>query len=284
MPSSIVSPSPIDPSALPAPAVEASPARAEAPWRRVARRLAAMATRDKRMSHLFLRADGVTAWRAGIDEPVAGESAETWFAAHRGASVRIVLGGGLTRQILVRDPEAPLDDEDTLVAWARHQLAAYHGSGALTWPVATWIAPGQRIACALHGIDLGALRAAAVRHRVRLHSIEPAWSVALRSIGRCMPDLHDAPRHALALVESELVTWVRRESGRVVELTQRRLHSPTSASLAALVAELARSLPDEAPIGLAGYGLADSGPWLDLRLNVPTPLDLASPPSQWVVT
>lgn len=280
-----MSPSPID--ATTAPAL-AAPTRALVdPAGRaraaVARWLpASILARLTPPERLFLQADGVTSWPAGPDAPAIAPSAMAWLAPNRGRAVHVVLAGGFTRQILVRDPAAPLDDPATLVAWARHQFSGYYGSDALAWPCVTWVSHRQRVACALNGIDLDALRRSAAQHGVRLGSVEPWWSVALRALGRSEPERRAAPHFALALVEDTLLTWIRCEGGRIVDLAQRRLEANTSAALTALLAEIASPLPGDASICVGGYGLRDSGPWPDARWVVQARLDVASPPWPWV--
>ena len=231
---------------------------------------------------LLLHDSGAFAWAPDVSAPPeALASAIEWLSTHPGCRVNVVLGGSLTRQVVVADAGLPLDDETTLVAWARHQLAAYHGDAALSWPIVPWLSARQRGACALNGIDLFELRRVAAVHGVQLRRVEPWWSVALRAAEAQAPLVVKQPSWGLALVEATGLTWVACEHGRVAAIVHRRLDQALTADVVELVAELMADSPRPLPACIVGHGLRDSGPWPE-HLFVPAAIDRLMPPITWV--
>lgn len=126
-----------------------------------------------------------------------------WCAAHAGARVELLAGPDRMHSLLVPD-DLPLADEAALLGYARLQFTHYFGPAAQHWPLAAW----ERGACALTD-DLAALRAAAAAQRVRITSLRPSWALAAATDG-------DA-----AILDGGMLTWLRRQDGRLVELQQR---------------------------------------------------------------
>lgn len=265
-----MSPSPTDPSpcAPPAaPATLASGARAGAWPERVLRRLRRATGRSAAYT-LFVQAGGVIAWgpvaQAEADASRAHSalhiSTAEWCAAHPGQAAALVVSGHLLFSLHV-STALPLTDAAALRAYAQQQFSHYHGGQAQAWPLAVWQDAHQRVACALHGIDLTALRAQAEAHDVRLRCMLPAWAVALQSARHQVPALARG-RCAVVLVEGTLVTWMALHGGTLVGLRERFLHTPTTAALTALLAELTAEfsllgLLEQQPVVL-GYGLNDA--------------------------
>jgi hypothetical protein len=211
---------------------------------------------------LYLHPQGLTAWRAGA-VPTAPEhfaDFDAWCRAHPGSQARLLLSGKGLHSLLI-DPGLSLGDEETLRTYARQQFAHYHGAPARQWPIAVWSdgkPEGHAGACALHGFDLDALRASAKAHQVHLTGVAPLWSAGLGSLAQRVPAFGGPGRHALALVEGRLVTWLVTESGAVTALRQRHLDAPDTARLAALLNDLsAGTEPLSTPPLLVGWGLDD---------------------------
>ena len=219
------------------------------------------ATRRGAVHTLFVHAGGVSAFspaaRGDATGPHAHASAGGWCAAHRGHAANVVVSGHLLFSLHV-SAALPLGDATTLRTYAQQQFGHYHGAQAQAWPLAVWHEARQRVACALHGIDLPALRAQAEAHGVHLRYMVPAWAVALRSARQQVPSLASG-RSAVVLVEGTLVTWMLLDSGALAGLRERFLDTPTPASLTALLTELnAEFGAFDAPPVVLGYGLADA--------------------------
>jgi hypothetical protein len=258
---------------------------------------------------LFVDAGGARAWRpaAQADAAASGahstwhSSAAEWCAAHPGQAADVVVSGHLLFSLHV-SPALPLADAPALRAYALQQFGHYHGSQAQAWPLAVWPDARQRVACALHGIDLPALRAQAEAHGVHLRCMLPAWAVALQAARHQVPALAGG-RRAVVLVEGTLVTWMALDDGTLVALRERFLDTPSAASLCSLLAELNADVnadvsadhnegsapcgPFDQPPVVLGYGLTDT---------LAAPIDAASfafqtlgsladgaPAGQWVV-
>ena len=253
-----MSPSPIDVAAAPSISVRASgwPARALRQLRRV--------TRRDGVHTLFVHAGGVNAWapaaQAKGTEAQAHTTVGDWCAAHPGQAANVVASGHLLFSLHI-DAGLPLADAAALRSYAQQQFGHYHGTAAQAWPLAVWPESRQRVACALHGIDLPALRAQAEAHDVHLRCMLPAWAVALEAARQQAPAVMGG-RSAVVLIEATLVTWMALQGGALVGLRERFLDTPTTASLTALLAELNAEfgpvgLLDHQPVVL-GYGLNDA--------------------------
>ena len=222
------------------------------------------ATRRSGVHTLFVHRGGISAWvpiaQAKATEPQAHTTAGEWCAAHRGQAANVVVSGHLLFSLHI-DAALPLTDAAALRTYARQQFGHYHGTPAQAWPLALWPDAHQRVACALHGIDLPALRAQAEAHDVHLRCMLPAWALALQSARHQVPALAGG-RCAVVLVEGTLVTWMALHGGALVGLRERFLDTPTTAALTELLAELNAEF---SPLGLleqqpvvVGYGLTDA--------------------------
>lgn len=191
--------SPIDAHPLrasPAPAAGVA-AAARAMWRRPA------------PVRLLLTGDGVV-------DPAgqAWPDFAAWCAAHAGARAELLLGAAQAHSLLL-PPDLPLPDEDARLAYARLQFSHYFGPAAQTWPLASW--PGG--VCALAEGDLAALQATAAAQRVLLVSVRPSWTLAPATDGD------------VAVVDGPVMTWLRRQDGRIVDLQQRHVDDALLAGL-----------------------------------------------------
>ncbi len=226
------------------------------------------ATRRSAVHTLFVQAGGVSAWGPAARAEAGAShahstlhmSAAEWCAAHPGQAANVVVSGHLLFSLHV-DAALRLADATALRTYAQQQFSHYHGTPAQAWPLAVWPGAHQRVACALHGIDLPALRAHAEAHDVHLRCMLPAWAVALQSARHQVPTLARA-RCAVVLVEGTLVTWMALHGGALVGLRERFLDTPTTAALAALLADLTAEfsplgLLEQQPVVL-GYGLTDA--------------------------
>lgn len=246
----------------------------------------ALAGRDS-VRTVFLQPDA--AWSYARDEaaPTRIVPVADWTGVHAGGNVRLVLSGALTYQLVVSDPELPLEDVDALQSWARHQFVHYHGPAAQRWPLAPWLQGTQRGASSVHGIDLDAMLQRAREQRIRLRAVQPWWAVALKAAEDQAPPLSLAERAELWLVEALQVTRVVCEQGRVLQIEQHWLERADAPALGSLLAALAgpeaggklaegRTLP-----WVVGYGLAPEGlEALPVRwLGLPTG---DSPPARWI--
>ena len=198
---------------------------------------------------VFVRDDGWFSYAPGEAQPRRFAAWADWCAEHAGANVRLVVSGALTHQLIAAE-DLPLDDEDSVEQWARHQLRHYHGAAAARWPVAPWSSAGQRGASALHGLDLASMLACAERLNVNVRAVQPWWSVALRAAARRAPALDLAARAELWLVEGSQATRVACAAGRVHQIDQRWLDEPSLPALNRALAELSSDAP-----WVLGYGI-----------------------------
>lgn len=233
------------------------------PWAtRWTRRLRAL-FRDRETWLLFARSDGVWSWAApearsdAAQLPTRHERVDDWMARHPGQRVRLLLSSELLHQVSLPGDGPSLHDEIALADHARHRLVHYHGSEAQRWPLAVWHANGQSGACALHGLDLDALKGLARRHDVRLTAVGPWWAAALATAARRHPRLGQADQAGLLLAEGRRMTGLRIAHGRVVEVGMRYLDEATLSSARAAAAEwLADGGTPDGPVLLTGYGLS----------------------------
>lgn len=247
-----------------------------------------------------LQAGGVLSWdvakRAAGEPPATARLAEfdhfdAWCTANEGCDARLFVSGHLLHSLWI-DPALKLADEEAVRAYARQQFAHYHGAPARQWPLAVWAEGAQAGACALHALDLDALRASAARHGVRLRSVAPLWSAGLGSLTARVPAFADAGPRALALVEGTLVTWLLADAGRVLALQQRFLDAPQVEALAALLGRLTAEggLMVDLPV-VVGWGLHDAETSAEpsteltsrLRAHVVGSLAGSGPAADWVL-
>lgn len=209
-----------------------------APWARAFRRGIGRRPRHT----VYARPQGLQSWPSDarwIPGAAASEFVDfaAWCAANEGADATLRLSGHLIHNLIV-DPALALADEDAVRRYAGQQFAHYHGPQAHDWPLAPWFDASGAGVCALHGLDLAALRATASRHDVRLRGVAPAWSAGLASATIAKPSLGAAGRRALAVVEGTMLTWLVIENGRITALQQRYLDAPRVGALAGLLARL----------------------------------------------
>jgi hypothetical protein len=241
---------------------------------------------------LLLDSQGVTAWRKALPRsvdasdtaPFVYDSFDAWCGANPGSDARVFVSGHLLHSLVI-DPALQLHADDSAVRrYARQQFGHYHGAAARQWPLAVWSDAGSAGACALHGLDLAAAQSSAAGHDVRLRSVAPLWSAGLASLATCKPAPAVPGRHALALVEATLVTWLVLESGRIQGLLQRYLDTARIDALAAVLDQLvAESGPLQALPMVVGWGLDDSGRAAPLQARVALPLNQPTAHADWVL-
>lgn len=225
---------------------EAAPRRAFAPWASLRR------TREQHV--LFVAPGGFVPWGGGHMLPM--ETLPLWCREHAGADVRLVLSALFTHTLLA-DAALPLADDDALREHARLQFAHYHGAAAAHWPLAPWRWGARRGIVALHGLDL------AVFAPVRLRSVEPHWSVALRRACADVPAPGRQHDVAYLVVEGACVTVIDCHDGEIRSFAQRRLDEARPAALAAFVEALRGEGALSSLVVACGHGL--SGPTGALR-------------------
>lgn len=128
----------------------------------------------------------------------------TWCQGHPGARVELLAGPDRIHSLCVPE-DLPLPDDEALARYARLQFTHYFGPAAQTWPLCV----DGRVACAWLGEDLAGLKSTAAQHRVRLLSLRPSWTLVPADVAQA------------SLIDGALLTWLRQEGGRVVELQQR---------------------------------------------------------------
>ncbi len=248
-----------------------------------------------------LQEGGVLSWDivrgggGGLPATARFDHFDAWCTANEGCDARLFVSGHLLHSLLI-DPALTLVDDEAVRAYAGQQFAHYHGAPARQWPLAVWADGSQAGACALHALDLAALRSSAARHDVRLRSVAPLWSAGLGSLTACVPAFADAGPRALALVEGTLVTWLVADARRVLALQQRFLDAPQVDALAALLGRLAAEggLMADLPV-VVGWGLHDAKPRTEsatesateltskLRAHVIGSLAGSGPAANWVL-
>ncbi|CAM4127767.1 PilN domain-containing protein [Roseateles saccharophilus] len=129
-----------------------------------------------------------------------------WCAAHAGARAELLVGAEQAHSLLV-PADLPLADADALQGYARLQFTHYFGPAAQQWPLAS----SERVACALADADLAALQATAAAQRVRIASLRPSWTLCAAQDGDT------------AVIDGDMLTWLRRSGGRLVDLQQRHV-------------------------------------------------------------
>ena len=227
---------------------------------------------------VLLQAAKVWGYAPDALAPIAYADFEAWCAAHAGLNVRIVLSSALTHQ-LVADPSLPVDDNEAVLAWARHQFVHYHGAAAQHWALAPWCDGAQRGAVALHALKPDELLQSAARHRVRIRAIEPWWSVALRvATGRALALASSEPAE-LWLVEGLQLTRVLCADRRVQGIEQHWLDSADEAALERLILQLCDS---DRPPWVLGCGLAGDAARPLVAARVLGGLQAASLAPEWL--
>lgn len=204
---------------------------------------------------LYLHAQGVAAWAVdGADAtPAAFDSFAAWCGAHRGERVWIHVSGTAIHSLVV-DSTLRLHDAASVRRYACQQFTHYHGPQAAGWPLALWNEGNSCGACALHGVDLEALRLVATAHDVTLAALSPVWAAGLPRLAARHPGFTGAGRHGLLLVEGCAATWLVVEDGAVVMLRQRWLDAARDDAIQRLLGSLSQDAPtlSEPPI-VAGW-------------------------------
>ena len=212
---------------------------------------------------VHVHADGVLSWRTdagatpadATGQAAAFESFEHWCAAHPGADASLHISGKLVHSLAI-DASLQLRDPGAVRRYAQQQFTHYHGSQAANWPVATWVAGAQCVACGLHGIDLKAMLDDAARHDVRLLGMTPVWSTGLRMLAAARPEFAGPGRHAMLLVEGAAATWLVAEDGGVISIRQRYADEAHVDAIAQLLdALVSESPPLAAPSTVLGWGI-----------------------------
>jgi hypothetical protein len=257
--------------------------RARPPLQQLWRRLSSSVRAQPPLHTLYLGSNGVLSWPAAAapktknktkhegdhtspSQATACADFKAWCAAHENSAVCIFVSGHLLHSLVV-DPALKLADDTAVRAYALQQFSHYHGPAARQWPLAVWSHASktqhQAGACALHGVDMAALHSTARAHGVRLRSVSPVWSAGLSSATSRWPaQAHvqargaKPARHAVALIEGHLLTWMLLQSGTVLALEQRYLDAPDWPAASHLVAQLSSdSGPLAAPAALVAWGL-----------------------------
>lgn len=214
--------------------------------------------------------------QAGLWDPAARrlhDSVVDWCRQNPGRRAVVWVAGTELHQ-LVCAAEVPLAGQAAVAAYARQLFTHYHGTAAQAWPLATWLGPAGRGACALQGP-----RAAELMSAMPACPLRPLWMDALRWAVRQAPDLARKAEARLLLVEGELTTRITLRRGRCADVHTARLAQATAAALAeALVAEQARAPAFDV---VMGYGLAGEQPRPD-GTRVLGSLDGAGPPAEWL--
>lgn len=153
-----------------------------------------------------------------------------WCAAHPGARVALRVGAERMHSLLVPS-DLPLADEAALLGYVRLQFTHYFGPAAQAWPLAAW----ARGACALAEGSVAELQAAAAAHRVKLVSLRPSWTLAPARDGR------------FTVRDDQLLTQLRREGGRLVELQQRHADDSGEGESEAVTAQALLAEPGGQP-------------------------------------
>lgn len=203
-----------------------------------------------------------------------------WCQAHPGQVVDLWIAGPLVHHLVCRH-DIPLADAAAVMGYARQLFAHYHGATAQRWPIAPWRSSAVRGATALHGADADALRAAGERHGVRIRSLRPLWAAALQWAARNNSALATRPTARLAIAEGALVTWLRLQRGRCVDVVTSRLASPSAVDLADAVA--AADVDDLSPVFAMGYGLSGGLPATEACTWLGS-LNASGPPASWFQT
>ncbi len=212
------------------------------------------AARRARAHTLFVHPKGVWAWPPQeAAQPHEYADLGAWCTAHADSAARLIVSDQLT-QTMVVEPHLPLRDTNALRTYAGRQFVHYYGSAAHDWPLALWQRPG-RGACALHSLDLDALRREGALHRVRWLGMSPAWAAALQFAAPALADLASGERAGLLWVEGAHVTCLALEDGKVAQLRQRYMDGVSMDHLATLLSSCVEELQLTGPTFVAGWDI-----------------------------
>ena len=172
--------------------------------------------------------------RSRTERRLLDDGFAAWCEANPGG--RVALFAGAERMHSLRVPaDLPLPDDDALQQYARLQFSHYFGTTAQSWPLACWHEGTERVVAALAEADgLAALQAIAARHRVRITSLRPSWTLAPAGPGDCV------------VVDDGMLTWLQRREGRIVTLEQRMASEEALAEFAGTPVLQARALIETA--------------------------------------
>lgn len=124
-----------------------------------------------------------------------------WCAEHPRRRLALLVGAERLHSLHLA-ADLPLTSDEARRRYARLQFEHYFGPAAQHWPLATH----PDAACALTEDDPAELLSTAAAHRVQLVSLRPSWTLLPADDGR----------HRLQ--DDRLVTQLRRQGGRLVEL------------------------------------------------------------------
>lgn len=143
-----------------------------------------------------------------------GDELARWAHEHPGTAVTLAVSARACHELLV-EPGLPLDGLAAVQAYAQQQFAHYFGAAAQRFAIAPWQLGDAAGASALHGLDLGALRAAGVQ----VAAVRPAWAVWLAAL----PASVRAGSGRLVWQEGDVAVLIQLDRGRVVALQSRRM-------------------------------------------------------------
>src|SRR6218665_586967 len=211
---------------------------------------------------VFLGADGLPALAV-------------WCQSHEGAAAQVVVSAHICHE-LVCDLGLPLQDDSSLLDYARQLFGHYFGAGAQRWSMAGWHAGERCGVTALHGIDWAAMKQLVHEHEVDLRGVVPAWALMLRGLVHREQPWFSAPTSALAWVEAQVLTWLLLRHGQVIAIRQLRLVTPTHQALGEILEELRQEVP-AAQVLVLGYGLDAQSLSEEATLRVLAPLNQPMP-------
>lgn len=168
-----------------------------------------------------------------------GDEFAAWCRDMPGSAVELVVSARALHE-LVAEPGLPLAGLDAVQAYAQQQFAHYFGAAAQRFAVAPWQLGDAAGASALHGLDLGALRAQADAAQVRLAAVRPAWAAWLASL----PAAVRAGSGRAVWHEGEVAVVITLDHGRVTGLQSRRVNTLADLVAPGDSAPLAVGTPD----------------------------------------
>ena len=151
--------------------------------------------------------------------------------------------------------------------------ADLHGDAAASWPLATWRNDVSLGVVALAGIDLDALRRHGAQSDVRIRSVAPWWHHAFVEARRCVPNLVQAPRAQVCVVEGRSAAWIALSHGTMSHLRRCVLEDATVDALRSTIAHMSADAAGETTAEIhglltrLGYSIHDvdgGGPYQDI--------------------
>jgi hypothetical protein len=170
-----------------------------------------------------------------------GDEFAAWCRDMPGTAVELIVSARALHE-LVAEPGLPLADLDAVQAYAQQQFAHYFGAAAQRFVVAPWQLGEAAGASALHGLDLGALRAQADAAGVRVAAVRPAWAAWLASL----PAATRAGSGRAVWHEGSVAVVIQLDRGRVTALQSRRVNTLADLGDLGAAAPLAVGTPADA--------------------------------------